>query len=149
MRRVRVQGAVLLASAEDVEAQYYEALQQADLERLMAAWADDEDVVCVHPDRPRVIGHAAVRASYAAMLGAGALIIAPEQVRRLQGMGSAVHHLVERVLVETPAGPVPVYVVVTNVYLRTAQGWRMVAHHASPGQAEPPDAAPEWPATVH
>lgn len=140
---------MLLASAEDVEAQYYDALQQADLARLMAVWADDEDIVCVHPDRPRVIGPAAVRASFEPMLARGGLIIAPEQVRRLQGMGAAVHHLVERVLVDTPAGPVPVYVTVTNVFVRTTQGWRMVAHHASPGQTAPPPPAPEWPATVH
>jgi len=31
-------------------------------------------------------------------------------------------------------------VVATNVYAKTAQGWRMVAHHASPGtRTEPPD----------
>jgi hypothetical protein len=26
-------------------------------------------------------------------------------------------------------------VIATNVYHKTAQGWRMVAHHASPGTA--------------
>jgi hypothetical protein len=33
----------------------------------------------------------------------------------------------------------PAPVVATNVYLRTAAGWRMIVHHASPapGQAEP------------
>jgi hypothetical protein len=36
-------------------------------------------------------------------------------------------------------------VVATNVYLRTAAGWRMVAHHGSPapGAAEPPPPAPK------
>ena len=28
------------------------------------------------------------------------------------------------------------WVVATNVYLKTAQGWRLVAHHASPGRSE-------------
>jgi hypothetical protein len=34
-------------------------------------------------------------------------------------------------------------VVATNVYVRTASGWRMVAHHGSsaPGTAEPPPPA--------
>jgi hypothetical protein len=27
----------------------------------------------------------------------------------------------------------------TNVYLQTAQGWRLVAHHASPGSLQAPD----------
>jgi uncharacterized protein YbdZ (MbtH family) len=33
----------------------------------------------------------------------------------------------------TPEGDAVAYVVATNVYMRTPQGWRMVAHHASPG----------------
>jgi len=28
------------------------------------------------------------------------------------------------------------FVMVTNVYLRTPQGWRMVTHHASSGMAQ-------------
>jgi hypothetical protein len=46
---------------------------------------------------------------------------------------SAMHNLVERILLETPEGTQEAYVLATNVYMRTAQGWRMVAHHASPG----------------
>jgi hypothetical protein len=30
------------------------------------------------------------------------------------------------------------WVLATNFYVKTAQGWRMAAHHASPGQPEPP-----------
>jgi ketosteroid isomerase-like protein len=32
-----------------------------------------------------------------------------------------------------PDGATQAWVIATNVYHRTAQGWRMVAHHASPG----------------
>jgi hypothetical protein len=35
-----------------------------------------------------------------------------------------------------PDGPKLAFVLTTNVYVRTAQGWRMVAHHASPGTAQ-------------
>ena len=40
---------------------------------------------------------------------------------------------VERIEVLTDEGPRHAYVIATNVYQKTAQGWRMVAHHASPG----------------
>ena len=43
------------------------------------------------------------------------------------------HHLLERVEVLGPDGPQTAYVLATNVYHKTPQGWRMVAHHASPG----------------
>ena len=37
-------------------------------------------------------------------------------------------------------GPQNAWVVATNVYAKTVHGWRMVAHHASPGlRTEPPE----------
>ena len=45
-----------LASSSEVEQQFYAALRSADLEALMALWADDDDIVCVHPGGQRVIG---------------------------------------------------------------------------------------------
>jgi ketosteroid isomerase-like protein len=53
----------------------------------------------------------------------------------VESLGSAVHHLVERVEVQSAEGPRNAWVLATNVYHKTAQGWRMVAHHASPGTA--------------
>jgi uncharacterized protein (TIGR02246 family) len=151
MSRLKPPQATLLASADDVEAQFYEALQQGDLARLMAVWADDDEIVCVHPGGARVVGAAAISASFEAIFGNGGVPAVPEQVRRLLSLGVAVHHLVERV--HMPAreggGPAHAFVLATNVYVNTAQGWRLVAHHASPGMADEPADAPEWPSTLH
>ena len=38
-----------IGSPDEVEAQFYEALQRGDIEQLMALWADDDEIVCVHP----------------------------------------------------------------------------------------------------
>ena len=54
---------------------------------------------------------------------------------RSQAVASAVHNVLERVEVLGPDGPAQAWVIATNVYHKTAQGWRMVAHHASPGTA--------------
>ena len=35
---------------------------------LMALWSDDDEIACVHPGGPRVIGHAAIRASFEGFL---------------------------------------------------------------------------------
>jgi hypothetical protein len=40
-------------------------------------------------------------------------------------------------------------VVATNVYLKTSQGWRMVAHHASPGTAQETPEIVEAPSVLH
>lgn len=150
MTRSKPPTAALMSSPEDIEAQFYEALQQGDIERLMGVWADDEEIVCVHPGGPRIIGAAAIRASFEAIFANGAIPVTPEQVHRLSTLGCAVHHLSERIAVQTGDGPQTAWVQATNVYLKTAQGWRMVAHHASPGALG--EAAPvlgEPPSTLH
>ena len=142
--------AALLASPDDVEAQFYEALQNADLDKLMAAWSDDDEIACVHPGGPRVTGYAAIRASFEAIFANGAVALQPQGVRRLQSLGCAVHHLVEQVRIVDAQGSRSAWVLATNVYVKTAQGWRMVAHHASPG-SEPAElvASGKTPSTLH
>lgn len=132
--------ATLHASPDDVEAQFYEALQQADIERLMAVWADDDEIVCVHPGGGRVIGQNAIRASFEAIFANGGIPVRPEQVHRVVAMGTALHHLVERIEVVSPEGVQTAWVLTSNVYVKTAQGWRMAAHHASPAAAQEPAA---------
>jgi ketosteroid isomerase-like protein len=99
----------------------------------MAVWSDDDDIACVHPGGPRVIGAAAIRASFDAMFANGAINAHAEKVRRVVTLSSAVHSVLERVQVMTKEGPQSAWVIATNVYMKTAQGWRLVAHHASPG----------------
>jgi len=134
MPKARQQVATLGGTPDDVEATFYEALQSADIEKLMACWADEDDVVCIHPGGPRVVGFSAVRAAFDAMFSNGGPILArPESIRRIDSLAAAVHNLLERVEVMTPEGPVQAYVQATNVYHKTPRGWRMVVHHASPG----------------
>lgn len=140
--------AALLGSPDDVEQQFYEALQQADLDALMAVWADDEEIACVHPGGVRLTGAAAIRASFEAVLAQGPLNIVPENLRRHHALACAVHHLTERISARTPDGLQTAFVLATNVYMKTTQGWRLVAHHAS---AAAPQSQPDEPAsgTLH
>jgi uncharacterized protein (TIGR02246 family) len=150
MAAPRTRAAPLLASPDDIEAQFYDAMQQGDLERMMAVWADDDEIACVHPGGSRVTGPAAIRASLAAIFANGGVPVEPEQVRRMQTLSCAVHHLVERVIVPGPTGPRPAWVLATNVYVKTEEGWRMVVHHASPAVLDEPAApAGEAPSTLH
>ncbi|MDO8699310.1 MAG: nuclear transport factor 2 family protein [Rhodoferax sp.] len=128
------QHAVIGGTPDDVEAAFYDAMQSADIEKLMACWADEDDIVCIHPGGPRVVGLGAIRAAFDAMFAHGGSIHArPESIRRVDSLASAVHHVLEKVEVMTSEGPSMAYVLATNVYHKTAQGWRMVVHHASPG----------------
>lgn len=145
----KARAAALLSSPEDTEAQFYEALQQGDLDRLMAVWADEDEVSCVHPGGPRVVGIGAIRATFEAVLSQGPVQAVPERVRTLSNGETAIHNVLERVQVEGPKGPQSAWVIATNVYLKTAMGWRMVVHHASPGTASDVQEIVEAPAVLH
>ena len=137
MPKAKLQAATVGGTADIVESAFYEALQTGDIDKLMACWADEEDIVCVHPGGGRLIGAIAIRAAFEALFANGSIAVHPTQVHKVESLTSAMHSVVERIEVLTNEGPRHAQVVVTNVYHRTAQGWRMVAHHASPGAPVP------------
>jgi ketosteroid isomerase-like protein len=135
----------IFPTAQDAENAFYEALERCDLEGMMAVWAEDEDIVCVHPGGPRLTGQDQVRESWAQIFSNGqrARVHITNQVA-ISGMMLAVHSVHENFALEgqprrdTP----PLPVMATNVYLRTAAGWRMIVHHASPAPAQAPAPQP-------
>ena len=117
---------------QDAEAAFYEALETGDLEAMMEVWAEDEDIVCVHPGGPRLAGFEQVRGSWAQILGSGqrVKVYLSNQVV-LSGMMLAIHSVHENIVVEGESRP-RATVAATNIYLRTGKGWRMILHHGSP-----------------
>jgi len=146
----------IFPTAQDAENAFYEALERCDLEGMMAVWAEDEDILCVHPAGPRLTGQDQVRESWARIFAGGprARLLVSNQVA-ISGMMLAVHSVHENFAIEGAsrgqgdARPAPI--VATNVYLRTAAGWRMIVHHASPAPAQAPQAPPAAaaPKTLH
>ncbi len=149
MSRATPAAPAALGSPDDVETQLYEAFQKGDLEALMALWADDDEVVCVHPGGPRLVGATAIRAGFEAIFANNPIPVRPEQVHKLRWMGGAVHHLVESIEVRTDKGPQRAWVMATNVYIQTPQGWRLAAHHASPGTLQEPTSVGSSPTVLH
>jgi ketosteroid isomerase-like protein len=135
MSKAKLRAATVGGTADAIEAQFYEALQKGDLEKLMSCWADEDDIVCVHPGGPRLIGNASIRAAFEAMFASGTIAARAEHVCKVESLTSAMHNVIERIALHTTDGSQEAVVVATNVYQRTPQGWRMVAHHASPGTA--------------
>jgi len=136
-------------NADDIEAAFYDALQSGDIEKLMACWGDEDDIVCVHPGGARLVGPAAIRATFDAMFANGAIRAQAIKVRKVEAMSASVHSVLERIEVLTEEGPRHAYVIATNVYHKTAQGWRMVAHHASPGTPREMQEVSETPTVLH
>ena len=133
----------IFPTAQDAENAFYEALEHGDLEGMMAVWAEDEEIICVHPTGPRLSGQDQVRESWAKIFagGTGPRGHITQQVA-VTGMMIAVHSVHETFTVEGDART-QVPMIATNVYLRTAAGWRMIVHHASPAPVEAPPVQPK------
>lgn len=136
----------LFATPQDVEAAFYEALERSDIEGMMAVWAEDEEIVCVHPGGPRLIGYTMIREAWQHIFANGRkLRVRLSQQTTVTTPFAMVSTLLEHIAAadnESMSAPVAA----TNVYARGALGWRMVAHHASP---VPPDSLGEAPRILH
>lgn len=119
-----------LGSANDAEAAFYDAIAHADIEALMVLWADDDEIVCIHPGAPRLVGHAAIRASWESIFERGGVHIQPVQLHATQNLMISIHNVVEQVG-NADSEQEDVHILATNVFMKTPQGWRIVVHHAS------------------
>ncbi len=127
----------LNGSADELETAFYDAISRADLEGLMALWAEDEEIVCIHPGSARLVGHAAIRASWEAIFERGSVQIRPQQLHAMHNMLTAVHSVIEEVRRKSDKVQ-EMHILATNVYVKTPHGWRIATHHASVAAGEPP-----------
>lgn len=132
---------VLYASAHDAEMAFYDAFRKNDLEAMMAVWADDDEIYCVHPGAARIAGVENVRESWRRVFASGQSLQFQLRARHeIHGMMIAIHSVYEQITVAgqpPPRNPM----LATNIYLRTDHGWRMVAHHAAPAPPMGPQPA--------
>jgi ketosteroid isomerase-like protein len=140
---------LLFASPEECERAFYEALENADIDAVVDLWLEDDDVVCVHPNGPRLLGYAAVRASWSAILAGGPLNVRGTSRKSLDTPTVAVHNVIEEVLVREGSTQQVVSVLATNVYVKTSAGWKMVLHHASQSKGGEVVSAAEPNAILH
>ena len=122
---------LLYASPEECEQAFYEGLESADVEGLGDIWLDDDDVCCVHPGGARLVGYAAVRSSFAALLSSGPVQIRTVSRKCFESPTVAVTNVIEEVVVSQSGARQLVHVIATNAFVKTPSGWKMVLHHAA------------------
>jgi len=125
---------LIFASASAVEEAFYSALAHADLAAVMALWADDEEVICIHPGGRRLTGLHAVRQSFEEILANGPLNVRIRDVQVFESATLSVHSLVEQIAVSGTQGMQLINVLATNIYIKGSAGWQLLVHHAAPGQ---------------
>jgi ketosteroid isomerase-like protein len=135
-------------SPEDCESAFYDAFERADLAAIMSVWADQEEIICVHPQGPRLVGFEPIRDAFAQIFAAGlSLRVQIAQGHQFHSQALAVHCVVEVIqVVGEKQSPPPMFV--TNVFAYTDDGWRMIAHHAT-ASPETSDGEPGQSHTLH
>ncbi|WP_028310812.1 YybH family protein [Derxia gummosa] len=139
----------LFSTPEAAEQSWYDALERADLAAAMACWSDEDDIVCIHPNGPRLIGIDPIRQSYEEILSQGPLTARVTRRHVQQNMLVAVHSVIEEMPVLHPRTGQPLRVFATNIYFKTPSGWRLVLHHASPNEEPMGDMPALRPSMLH
>ena len=131
MRRATPATPSLFTTAEAVEEAFYDAMERADLDAMMALWADEDDAVCVHPGGARMVGLPAIRAGWEEAFRDGGLHIRPTDVRVCRGGTVSVHNVIEQMVMTGPLGNEVLRVLATNVYVKGPIGWQIVMHQGT------------------
>jgi len=151
----------LHATPEAVEQAFYEALEAGDVDALMGVWSEDDEIICIHPGGQRLVGHRAIGASWREILSNGPITVRPTEPEILHGSLVSVHSVLSRVMAlvrteaasgvggTTPPQAMAVNILVTHVFFKGGQGWRMVLHHASVTQQEADSVTNAPPGTLH
>ncbi len=131
----------MLSAAADTDAlkaanqQFYAAFGALDLAAMDDICLDSEQALCVHPGWQPLVGWETIRESW----------------RRIFDNTTLMHFNIRyvNVVVEGDCGWVTCVenitsvlqgradnfgVLATNIFIRTGSGWRLIAHHASPGR---------------
>ena len=135
----------IYTTPQDAALAFYQAFEAKDIDAMMGAWADDEEIVCVHPGGARLVGYDAVRAAWEQLFaGDSRLSFRLQDIVVVESVGMAMQSAIEQVSLGSD-GSTRGYAVATNLFLRTPVGWRLLAHHASPAPAAAAPSAPEGP----
>lgn len=149
MSKSKLRAVTLGGSAKEIEQAFYDALQKADIEKLMACWADEDEIVCVHPGGMRLVGAQEIRESFESIFSGGSMHVNVLSVKRVESLTSAMHNVLEQIQITLGKESQEAYIIATNVYQQTPQGWRMVLHHASPANPDALQTELDVPSVLH
>jgi ketosteroid isomerase-like protein len=107
---------------------FYDAFEARDLDAMSDIWEHSDRVSCTHPGWSVLRGWGAVAASWLAMFQGPQqiqFILTDEHVERA---GDTAWVTLDENIIGDQAGST---VSALNVFVRSADGWRLVAHHGS------------------
>ena len=125
------------AAVVAVNEEFYRAFEAAALDAMRDLWVDDGETLCVHPGALPVRGTSAINRSWALIMANTPYIqffLTDVETSVLGDVASVT--CTENVLTADDSVEEGAFTgakaVATNVFVRTADGWRLWIHHASP-----------------
>lgn len=113
---------------------YYEAFERRDLDLMSDVWEHSDRVACTHPGWRTLRGWGAVSGSWFAIFGG------PQQLQviltneAVQVAGDVAWATVDENLLDAEGSGT---VAALNLFVRSGDRWRLVAHHGSPVAPQP------------
>ena len=123
---------------QDAEDAYYDALEEANLPKLLAVWDDSDDISCLLPMQALAQGRAAVTETFAQLLSGGRGIeLSVTHLHWIETPEVAIHLVEETAQKGAPGGPPPMPVYASNIYRKGNRGWHLIVHQNAPTPPPP------------
>ena len=122
-----------LDAVKEANQGFYDAFGALDIDLMDSVWEPSERAMCVHPGWPPLVGWEPIRDSWQRIFDNSTLMhfnIHYVNVAVEGGCGWVT--CVENITSVLQGQANNFAVLATNIFVRTPQGWRMTAHHASP-----------------
>jgi ketosteroid isomerase-like protein len=122
-----------LDSLRHVNERFYKALEELDLATMDRLWLHEGWVRCVHPGWDAVVGWEAVRQSWARIFANTSWMrVTATDVELVRFGDIGLVACAENITTQAEEAVGVAVALATNLYRRTANGWRLIHHHASP-----------------
>jgi uncharacterized protein (TIGR02246 family) len=134
------------ATPQETEDAFYDALDDADAEKMRRVWDDSPEIACLLPMQAFAHGQDVHKVWEPLIKGDVSVDIQVRHVRWLELGDVAIHYVEELVSVPERGQQPPVYA--TNVFRKGSDGgWRMILHQNSPAPPPPGSMRPGTGAT--
>ena len=113
---------------------FYDAFGALDIEMMDDVWDQSEKAMCVHPGWPALMDWEMIRQSWDRIFQNTSLMLFNIRSINAVVVGDCGWVTCTENISSVLQGTASNFgILATNIFVRTPEGWRMIAHHASPG----------------
>ena len=124
---------------QEAEDAFYDALDEGDLKQMLSVWAEADDICCLLPMHPMILGREGVTDVFTQLFSQGhGVSLSIAHLGWIETDNIAIHQ-VEETIEDPPADrhtPPPFYG--TNIFRKDNTGWRLIVHLNAPTPPPPP-----------